>query len=58
MGLGILMDCVGMFILKLFIFIDFFDIIYLGCMKIKFFVDYKLIFFMILFKDVRLVYFF
>lgn len=57
MGPWTLMDCVGMFILKSFIFIDSFDTIHLGCMKIKFPVDYKLISFMTLLKDARLVYF-
>lgn len=50
-----LMDCVGMFILKSFIFIDSFDTTHLGCMQSKFPLDYKLISFMNLLKDAGLV---
>ena len=50
-GLGTLMDYVGIFILKSFIFIDSFDTTHLGCLKSRFPVDYKLISFMNLCKD-------
>lgn len=54
-GLGTLMDYVGMVILKSFIYIDSFDTTHLGCLKSRFPVDYKLISFMNLLKDARLV---
>lgn len=55
-GLGTLIDYIGMFILKSFIFIDSFGTTHLGCSNSKFPVESKLISFMNLVKECRLVY--